>query len=423
MNSDRKPSRKGRGRSYNMDEIIDLYDEGYSYREIASRMNIKSVQSLRHSVEKFLRERERKWAEISEEDRRKEREMEEERRMREIAERRRRQPQVTGVLTVYGDGEDLEAFREACDGLGIVYREYGNAQEFFFPQSIPDESVGEHLGIYWKYVYKFREWYSNYKNESISTLKYFLFSLGFYLTVEKGKPEGSELRILASHDREGSIIDSSIIINGYIIAIDGGSLYSLKKDLVDWTSTGRMNINVINSIKMPKQDDIGAVRHRLKVKGYYFRLHHDPSISARKIGRTYIVLNDTMVLVRNIGADRIIQLSSPLSSTTDELLEYFMAAASLKVMNSSIKYFTGKGMSDSQMEEMWLEVVKSNAMKRTLRELDPIFFPLLGDRDKLIRGQDTETMDALKYLFQSRELSPANPGDGQDISPLPVSNQ
>ena len=46
-----------RGKAYNKERIIELFDEGYSYEQIAKKLHIKSVQSLRHSVEKEVRKR------------------------------------------------------------------------------------------------------------------------------------------------------------------------------------------------------------------------------------------------------------------------------------------------------------------------------------------------------------------------------
>ena len=46
-----------RGKAYNMDKIMELFDRGYNYQQIAKRLHIKSLQSLRHSVEREVRKR------------------------------------------------------------------------------------------------------------------------------------------------------------------------------------------------------------------------------------------------------------------------------------------------------------------------------------------------------------------------------
>ena len=36
---------------------MELFDQGYNYQQIAKKLHIKSLQSLRHSVEKEVRKR------------------------------------------------------------------------------------------------------------------------------------------------------------------------------------------------------------------------------------------------------------------------------------------------------------------------------------------------------------------------------
>ena len=46
----------GRGKQYDRQKMLDLYKEGNSYEEIADKCQIKSVQSVRHAIEKWLKE-------------------------------------------------------------------------------------------------------------------------------------------------------------------------------------------------------------------------------------------------------------------------------------------------------------------------------------------------------------------------------
>ena len=46
----------GRGKQYDLQNMFDLYKEGYSYKEIADEFQIESVQSVRHAIEKRLKE-------------------------------------------------------------------------------------------------------------------------------------------------------------------------------------------------------------------------------------------------------------------------------------------------------------------------------------------------------------------------------
>ena len=46
----------GRGKQYDLQKMLDLYNKGYSYQEIADEFQTKSVQSVRHAIEKRLKE-------------------------------------------------------------------------------------------------------------------------------------------------------------------------------------------------------------------------------------------------------------------------------------------------------------------------------------------------------------------------------
>ena len=57
MKSDKIRRKNVRGKAYNIDKIMELFDRGYNYQQIAKKLHIKSLQSLRHSVEREVRKR------------------------------------------------------------------------------------------------------------------------------------------------------------------------------------------------------------------------------------------------------------------------------------------------------------------------------------------------------------------------------
>ena len=61
----------GRGKQYDLQKMLYLYNQGYSYEEIADELQIKSVRSVRHAIEKGLKvdrvEKEKKKLEEEEE--------------------------------------------------------------------------------------------------------------------------------------------------------------------------------------------------------------------------------------------------------------------------------------------------------------------------------------------------------------------
>ena len=408
MNSDRKPSRRGRGRSYNMEKIIDLYDEGYSYSEIASRMNIKSVQSLRHSVERFLRERERKWAEISDEMKRKS--DEEKKRNRKIIQEQRRkmEPQLTGIMGVYADDETLTAFKQACDGLGFIYTDDHGIEKFYLPQSIPKENEGKNKGGYWYYFYRFGNSYNRafstlLEFDSMFKLREFLFAMGFYFTVERGDADGRMIEIYAMHESEGSHISRSIIANGYIRIERGVSLDEMRKSLIKWTACGTLNIDDINDIKIAHFDNyLKPLRDGLRNAGYHLRLHHDPNVYMEERGKSFILMDDYMIVVNRMSRDNILGQYYSLGNSPDEVMEHLLDQGKILALNEIMKYGTGKGMSYDEMYNLWIESIKSRSRERIIRELDPFFIPAVGDRGKLQDMQDYDIIKALSDISNGK---------------------
>ena len=50
--------RNFRGMDYNMQKVMDLYESGLKPSDIAKRLKINSVQSLRHAIERHKTEKE-----------------------------------------------------------------------------------------------------------------------------------------------------------------------------------------------------------------------------------------------------------------------------------------------------------------------------------------------------------------------------
>ena len=50
--------RNFRGMDYNMQKVMDLYESGLKHSDIAKRLKINSVQSLRHAIERHKTEKE-----------------------------------------------------------------------------------------------------------------------------------------------------------------------------------------------------------------------------------------------------------------------------------------------------------------------------------------------------------------------------
>jgi len=133
MKSDKIRRKNVRGKAYNIDKIMELFDQGYNYQQIAKKLHIKSLQSLRHSVEREVRKRVERYIvahremQVKEQQRKKQMRLEElKRREEERVERennkRRTEPQLTGLIDIYSDDYTMEMFKKICDNLGFIYR-------------------------------------------------------------------------------------------------------------------------------------------------------------------------------------------------------------------------------------------------------------------------------------------------------------
>jgi uncharacterized protein (DUF433 family) len=402
-----KAYKRKRGKAYDMDRIIDMYDDGHSYEEIASELGINSVQSLRHSVEKFLREREKKWKKISEEREKKEEEETKERRRIAEEKKRRLEPPVTGIMDIYADYETIAAFNQACDGFRFIHNKYHGIEKYYSPQSIPEKNEGRMKGGYWLYLYDIggSSLLSEFVNilDRMSMLKEFLFAMGFYLTVERGTADGSKLMIYAMHEREGSSISEELITNGYIHVMDGGSCDDMIKSLTEWTARGIMNLDNINDIRLAHfQDHLEKLRDGLRKAGYHLRLHHDPTVYMEERGKSFILSGEHMIVVNKISRDNILERYNSLGDSPDEILEYGMDGARIIALNEVFKYGGGKGMSYDEIMKAWIEGIKSRSIKRVIRDLNPFMIPTVGDRGKLEGGQDFELIRAFDDILNGK---------------------
>ena len=114
MKRDKIRRKNVRGKAYNMDKIMELFDQGYNYQQIAKKLHIKSLQSLRHSVEKEVRKRAERLLEaqremqVKEQERKKQMHLEElkrreEERVKKENIKKRTEPQLTGLIDIYSD--------------------------------------------------------------------------------------------------------------------------------------------------------------------------------------------------------------------------------------------------------------------------------------------------------------------------------
>jgi len=232
------------GKAYDMDKIMELFDQGYSYQQIAKKLHIKSLQSLRRSVEKEVRKGVERFIEahremqVKEQQRKKLMHLEELKRREEERVKRENikkstEPQLTGLIDIYSDDNTMEMFKEICDNLGFVYRFEDGIFKIYIPLEIPMNIEQITEGPYWPYFFMISQ--MDMKYPPIQSLRKqfeeFLFALGFYLQLEKGKCDGKRVNIYASHRYCEEGFDEETVVNGFIHIEPGGYASSVKQSL------------------------------------------------------------------------------------------------------------------------------------------------------------------------------------------------
>ena len=214
---------------------MELFDEGYSYEQIAKKLHIKSLQSLRHSVEEEVKKRAERLLQAQREMEIKEQQRKEQMRLEEMNRReeerikrenikRRTDPQLTGLMNIYCDDTTLERFKEICDNLGFVYRFEDGIFKIYIPVEIPTNIEQIIEGPYWLYFFIMAQMDMKYPaiQSPRKQFEEFLFVLGFYLKLEKGKCEGKRVNIYASHRYNEEGFDEETVVNGFIHIEPGG---------------------------------------------------------------------------------------------------------------------------------------------------------------------------------------------------------
>ncbi len=289
MKRDKIRRKNARGKAYNMDRIMELFDQGYNYQQIAKKLHIKSLQSLRHSVEKEVRKRVERSIEAHREMQVKERQRKKQMRLEELKRReeervkreknkRRTEPQLTGLMNIYCDDTTLEMFKKICDNLGFIYRFEDGIFKIYIPLEIPMNIEQIIEGPYWPYFFIMAQMDMKYPpiQSPRKQFEEFLFALGFYLKLEKGRCEGKRVNIYASHryDQEG--FDEETVVNGFIHIEPGGYASSVKQSLADLFTSGKVSLDDFNDVEFRDFDnDFQKARRRLKKEGYYLRLCYD----------------------------------------------------------------------------------------------------------------------------------------------------
>jgi len=408
--------RNVRGKAYNKERILELFSEGYSYEQIAKKLHIKSLQSLRHSVEKILKKREDIIIEAErekqiEEERRKEqmrleelKRREEERVKRENT-KRRTEPQLTGLIDTYCDDTTLELFKGICDNLGFVYRFEDGIFKIYIPLEIPMNIEQSTEGPYWPYFFIMAQ--MDMKNPPIryprKQLEEFLFALGFYLKLEKGRCDGKMVNIYASHRYNEEGFDEETVVNGFIHIEPGANVASIKQSLADLFTSGKVSLDDFNDIKFKEFDgDFQKARRRLRKEGYHLRLCYDPLLYMRERNKSYILLsNYLLVLDKRSYQELISEYDSLGASSFNEVMVGMVEMGTLALMIKEVNKELGHGeITPEQVTIPLINSWKKRGFSRVFWSLHSFPLPIIGEREMLEANQDREMADALEKISE-----------------------
>jgi len=420
--------RNVRGKAYNKERIMELFNEGYSYEQIAKKLHIKSLQSLRHSVEEEVRKRAERFLEAQREMQIKEQQRKEQMRLEELKRReeervkrenikRRTEPQLTGLLDIYCDDTTLELFKEICDNLGFVYRFEDGVFKIYIPLEIPMNIEQITEGSYWPYFFIMAQMDMKYPpiRSPRKQFEEFLFALGFYLKLEKGRCDGKRVNVYASHRYNEEGFDEETVVNGFIHIEPGEYAASVKQSLADLFTSGKVNLDDFNNIEFRDFDkDFQKARRRLRKEGYYLRLCCDPLLYMRERNKSYILQsNYLLVLDKRSYQELISEYDSLGASSFNEVMVGMVEMETLALMMKEIN----KELGDSKItpEQVTIPLInswKKRGFSKVFWSLHPFPLPIIGERGMLEANQDREMIDALEKIFEFVEGKiPSIPGN------------
>jgi len=399
-----------------MGKIMELFDQGYNYQQIAKKLHIKSLQSLRHSVEAEVRKRVERLLEVQREMQIKEQQRKEQMHLEELKRReeervkrenikRRTEPQLTGMMDIYCDDTTLELFKEICDNLGFVYRFEHGIFKIYIPLEIPTSIEQITEGSYWPYFFMMAQMDMKYPpiRSSRKQLEEFLFALGFYLKLEKGKCERKRVNIYASHRYNEEGFDEETVVNGFIHIEPGEYAASVKQSLADLFTSGKVSFDDFNDIRFREFDgDFQRARRRLRKEGYYLRLCYDPLLYMRERNKSYILLsNYLLVLDKRSYQELISEYDSLGASSFNEVMVGMVEMGTLALMIKEVN----KELGDSKItpEQVTIPLInswKKRGFSRVFWSLHPFPLPIIGERGMLEANQDREMIDAFEKISE-----------------------
>ena len=218
----------------------------------------------------------------------------------------------------------MEMFKEICDNLGFIYRFEDGIFKIYIPLEIPMNIEQITEGSYWPYFFMMSQMDMKYPPTQSPRKQFeeFLFALGFYLKLEKGKCDGKRVDIYASHRYSEEGFDEETVVNGFIHIEPGGYASPVKQSLADLFTSGKVNLDDFNDVEFRDFDnDFQKARRRLRKVGYYLRLCYDPLLYMRERNKSYIFGSNYLLVLDRRSYKELISEYDPLTDAMAVMVE------------------------------------------------------------------------------------------------------
>ncbi len=276
------------GKRFDKKLMLEMFDDGMSYEEIAKKLNAKSVQSVRHAIE-----RENRLVLLAEDQR-----MEMEKKNKEI--KRIEHEKSAAMLNDRNKTPKLGLFDYVID------EETFDILQYFLEKEFDDK------------VLVSREDSTFYVSDGISLfdIGMKLLYYGLYVVFEKdtdGKEFPVNIRIMKS--KPSNTIDDLTQLNLVLLPVCNESdVRDIKLLFTDYITNGLLKFEEYEVKYKDSSIKIEEVRDRIKSAGYKAKIVYDPLICPKKFGYTVLQINDNAlwVIYDEIIGDGLIQKCAPV---------------------------------------------------------------------------------------------------------------
>lgn len=370
-----------RGKNYNMRKIMELYDSGLTPAEIAHRLRINSVQSLRHAIERQNREREEKERILKAIDKENEAKqkmeqgrLEYEARQKDKAKREKLRKDIlapnTGMFTYAIDRQTFEALEY------VMKRQWGNS--FFIDSEEQEIYVPENLDIL--------------------EVKLELLMSGFVMELKKkSQTSVKPLKVGIMHNALMSKIPfEKQKVDIFTPAKNAEAYGNIKKAFKVLITAGIMKFSGLSDISFSEQINLDSVRNQIRSLGYYGEIGYKPleildALNKKVLGK----IGDCLYIVNSFEDAEI----------TEEILDIWNNFEAKAILNSLVReYVLDKEITLGEAVRPFLNDVLDLMLKH-LEYRYVIVFPLFQGYDDIPEFHEMEYMQSLRSMIYDTILN------------------